>query len=166
MHSVSQRANLIVCFGGVVLFGVLLLNVLSRSFFPDHIDVNLTGSTIKFVKRNPVELAQVHMSLQADLTPLFNWNTKQLFLYITAEYQTKETVVSQVVLWDYILKDKSKAVLKEKDLIKYLLIDHSGDLRGQNVTLTFNYNVIPISGLITRHKEGSYSFKMPTEYIN
>jgi signal peptidase complex subunit 3 len=26
--------------------------------------------------------------LQADLTPLFNWNVKQLFLYLTAEYTT------------------------------------------------------------------------------
>ena len=27
-----------------------------------------------------------------DLTPLFNWNTKQLFLYVSAEYENKRGV--------------------------------------------------------------------------
>ena len=27
-----------------------------------------------------------------DLTPLFNWNTKQLFLYVSAEYESKQGV--------------------------------------------------------------------------
>jgi len=27
-----------------------------------------------------------------DLTSLFTWNTKQLFLYITAEYESKQNV--------------------------------------------------------------------------
>ncbi|GAM17313.1 hypothetical protein SAMD00019534_004880, partial [Acytostelium subglobosum LB1] len=165
MHSVSQRANLIICFGAVVLFGVLVLNVLSRSFFPDRIDITLTGKAHKFVNRNPVELAQVVVDLDTDLTPLFNWNTKMLFLYITAEYQTTENVVSQVVIWDRILNDKTKAIINEKNLIKYILIDHSGELRSANITLTFNYNVIPISGPLTRHKQGSYSFNMPVDYV-
>ena len=35
---------------------------------------------------------------QADLNPLFNWNVKQLFLYLTAEYQTPSNELNQVVL--------------------------------------------------------------------
>lgn len=32
------------------------------------------------------------LSLQTDLEPIFNWNVKQLFLYLTAEYKTKANV--------------------------------------------------------------------------
>jgi hypothetical protein len=35
----------------------------------------------------------IHFS-QADLTPLFNWNVKQLFLYLTAEYSTPNNEVN------------------------------------------------------------------------
>ena len=34
--------------------------------------------------------------LQADLNPLFNWNVKQLFLYLTAEYETPNNKLNQV----------------------------------------------------------------------
>ena len=36
--------------------------------------------------------------IQADLNPLFNWNVKQLFLYLTAEYQTPNNKLNQVIL--------------------------------------------------------------------
>jgi len=50
-------------------------------------------------------LAAVRLTLylsgdEADLNPLFNWNVTQLFLYLTAEYQTPNNKLSQVVLWD------------------------------------------------------------------
>ncbi len=34
---------------------------------------------------------------QADLNPLFNWNVKQLFLYLTAEYETPNNKLNQVM---------------------------------------------------------------------
>ena len=34
---------------------------------------------------------------QADLNPLFNWNVKQLFLYLTAEYETPNNKLNQVI---------------------------------------------------------------------
>ena len=36
------------------------------------------------------------LTFQADLNPLFNWNVKQLFLYLTAEYQTPNNKLNQV----------------------------------------------------------------------
>ena len=32
------------------------------------------------------------VSFHSDLKPLFNWNVKQLFLYLTAEYKTENNV--------------------------------------------------------------------------
>ena len=41
-------------------------------------------------KRN--DLALVSLDLDVDLEHLFNWNVKQLFIYLTAEYSTKQNV--------------------------------------------------------------------------
>jgi signal peptidase complex subunit 3 len=38
------------------------------------------------------DLGFFNFDLDVDLEPLFNWNVKQLFLYLTAEYQTKQNV--------------------------------------------------------------------------
>ncbi|KAF2071668.1 hypothetical protein CYY_007022 [Polysphondylium violaceum] len=166
MYSITQRANTIICFGGMVLFGVLLLNVLSRAFFPNHVDVDIKlNSVTRLNKRNSIEYAEVHFDLQTDLRPLFNWNTKMLFLYVVAEYQTKQNVISQEVLWDHILMDKEKANIDVKNIFKYYLVDQGLGLRNNTINLTFNYNVIPISGLLTRHKDGSHQFKLNDRYL-
>ncbi len=38
--------------------------------------------------------------LTADVRPLFNWNVKQVNIYLSAEYTTKQNTVNQVVIWD------------------------------------------------------------------
>ena len=42
--------------------------------------------------REKNDLGFITFDLQADLNPLFNWNVKQLFLYLTAEYVTENNV--------------------------------------------------------------------------
>ena len=37
-----------------------------------------------------------NLIMQDDLNPLFNWNVKQLFLYLTAEYETPNNKLNQV----------------------------------------------------------------------
>ena len=50
------------------------------------------------------ERANFTFSVSADFRPLFNWNTRQIFVYITAEYMTKYGTHNQVVVWDKILR--------------------------------------------------------------
>ena len=38
------------------------------------------------------DLGLFNIDLNVDLEPLFNWNVKQLFLYLTAEFETKQNV--------------------------------------------------------------------------
>ena len=40
-------------------------------------------------KAKPNDAAAVAFDLHADLSCLFNWNTKELFLYVTVEYETE-----------------------------------------------------------------------------
>lgn len=57
-----------------------------------------------------------------DLTPLFNWNTKQLFVYVVASYPSSSSAneTSQAVIWDTIIpapeSPYSFAKLKERFL--------------------------------------------------
>lgn len=46
--------------------------------------------------REKNDLGFLTFDLQTDLTPLFNWNVKQLFLYLTAEYETEANKINQV----------------------------------------------------------------------
>jgi len=55
------------------------------------------------------EYAQIRFDLDADLSPLFSWNTKQVFVYVSVNYPTgfgfagTEGQMSQAVIWDTII---------------------------------------------------------------
>jgi signal peptidase complex subunit 3 len=42
------------------------------------------------------EQAFLQFDIDADLTGLWNWNVKQLFVFLMAEYQTKHSKLNQV----------------------------------------------------------------------
>ncbi|KEF51514.1 uncharacterized protein A1O9_12431 [Exophiala aquamarina CBS 119918] len=52
------------------------------------------------------EYAQIRFDLDADLSSLFNWNTKQLFVYVTVNYPSSKdgkSGMSEAVIWDAII---------------------------------------------------------------
>ena len=53
--------------------------------------------------------AVVTFDLDADLRSIFSWNTKQLFVYLQAEYETPENKVNEIALWDSIIQQKVPA---------------------------------------------------------
>ena len=55
-----------------------------------------------------------NLMMQADLNPLFNWNVKQLFLYLTAEYETPNNKLNQVryVIYIYAMLARCTAGLR------------------------------------------------------
>jgi signal peptidase complex subunit 3 len=90
------------------------------------------------------------ITFKADLTPLFNWNVKQLFLYLTAEYSTPNNQVTfagnfsgrppplipllfqinQVVLWDKIIQRGENAALDYRSMnTKYYFWDDGNGLK-------------------------------------
>ena len=76
-----------------------------------------------------VTIKMSSLYFQADLSPLFNWNVKQLFLYLTAEYETKTNKVNQVVLWDKIIQRGENAVLDYRSMnTKYYFWDDGNGL--------------------------------------
>lgn len=61
------------------------------------------------------EYAIIKFSLDADLSSLFTWNTKQVFVYVTAEWPaTKDggnNATNQAVIWDSIITAPSSDFL-------------------------------------------------------
>lgn len=63
------------------------------------------------------EYAIIKFGLDADLSSLFTWNTKQVFVYVTAEWGAAgaggngTTVANQAVIWDTIITAPSSDYL-------------------------------------------------------
>ncbi|TFK74278.1 signal peptidase 22 kDa subunit [Pluteus cervinus] len=96
------------------------------------------------------ELAFVNFNVTADLTPLFNWNTKQLFLYLEAEYANAQGVKNEVVIWDRIIRRKEDAIINVVGKNKYNFHDISTTFK--NVppsSYSLKYNVMPYVGVLT-----------------
>lgn len=49
------------------------------------------------------------IDLSVDLRPDFTWMTKQLFLYVTVDFETPENRVNQMVMWSHIITSKASA---------------------------------------------------------
>ncbi|XP_040454630.1 signal peptidase complex subunit 3 isoform X3 [Falco naumanni] len=100
--------------------------------------------------RERSDLGFVTFDITADLESVFDWNVKQLFLYLSAEYSTKNNALNQVVLWDKVMLRGDNPRLFLKDMqAKYLFFDDGNGLKGnRNVTLTLSWNVVPNAGLL------------------
>lgn len=117
--------------------------------------------------REKNDLGFVVFDMQADLSRIFNWNVKQLFLYLTAEYETSDHVLNQVVIWDKIIRRGENSILDYRSSnTKYYFWDHGNGLKGnKNVTLSLSWNVIPNAGTLPKVRgDGSHKFKFPNEY--
>ncbi|KAB0798870.1 hypothetical protein PPYR_06750 [Photinus pyralis] len=174
MHSVLQRGNAILAYALSVLAFLTFLCFASTVFldYRTKADMNTVKVVVKNVpdysaSREKNDLGFLTFDLQTDLSHLFNWNVKQLFLYLTAEYETPSNQLNQVVLWDKIILRGENAVLDFKNMnTKYYFWDDGNGLKGnKNVTLTLSWNIIPNAGLLPNiFSHGSHSFKFPVEY--
>uniref|UniRef100_A0A1W7R9K2 Signal peptidase complex subunit 3 n=1 Tax=Hadrurus spadix TaxID=141984 RepID=A0A1W7R9K2_9SCOR len=174
MNTVLSRANAIFAFTLSVLAGLTFICFLSTAFngYQAKVLVRADKAVVKNVpdysaSREKNDLGFVTFDLQTDLSELFNWNVKQLFLYLTAEYITENNVLNQVVLWDKIIQRGENAVLDYKKLnTKYYFWDDGNGLKGnKNVTLTLSWNIIPNAGSLPNIVgTGSHSYSFPAEY--
>ncbi|XP_067000768.1 signal peptidase complex subunit 3 [Anabrus simplex] len=174
MHSVLTRGNAILAYTLSVLAALTFVCFLSTVFIDYRAQATL--NTVKVVVKNVADysasrekndLGFLTFDLQTDLTHLFNWNVKQLFLYLTAEYTSPNNQLNQVVLWDKIIQRGENAVLDFKNMnTKYYFWDDGNGLKGNpNVTLTLSWNIIPNAGLLPSiFALGQHAFNFPAEY--
>ncbi|KAI0075671.1 signal peptidase subunit [Panus rudis PR-1116 ss-1] len=157
MHTIYARINnvsallstcLMCLLGAIALTTYILtphptgkLDVASIQVFP--------GNAARY-SRKQQEFAFLHFNISADLTPLFHWNTKQLFLYVSAEYTNQKGIHNDVVIWDRIVRRKEDANLTVAGRNKYVFREISSSFKGaEPAHYTLKYNVMPWVGPLT-----------------
>ncbi|KAH8177389.1 signal peptidase subunit domain-containing protein [Sarocladium implicatum] len=132
------------------------------------------------------EYAVIKFSMDADLSSLFTWNTKQLFVYVTAEWPAANAnETNEAVIWDTIITnpsadhlqnigpatmkklkksaagkkvDRNRGLLKLKNQRpKYQITHPSGKIAETGeVKLRLHYNVQPWVGALTWNTENNH----------
>ncbi|EKD20147.1 signal peptidase subunit [Drepanopeziza brunnea f. sp. 'multigermtubi' MB_m1] len=116
MHSVVVRAQNVFGFFTTVAFIVGALIACSDFAAPRTPSASVDLKDVQVVKGRPhyysvkkEEYAVIRFNLQADLSSLFNWNTKQVFVYVSASWPnaTDTEVTNEAVIWDSIITNPS-----------------------------------------------------------
>ncbi|GAA94749.1 uncharacterized protein L969DRAFT_87525 [Mixia osmundae IAM 14324] len=170
MYNVVQRTNAVFGLATSVLMGLMAAIALSSFIIP----VEMKPGSLKINSLNVAlgrtrdgygrastaesEFAFARFDIQADLRPLFHWNTKQLFVYFVAEYATADHPHNEVVIWDRIIRRKQDARVNiggAKN--KYRFKEISGKFNNATATFSLQYNVMPWVGVLTTGEAGRTS---------
>jgi len=157
MHSIYARVNNLSATLSTTVMVLLAAISLSSFIFTAQPTGSLDVASVKVVageaRRYPhrrQEYAFVNFNITADLSPLFHWNTKQLFVYIEAEYTNAKGVRNEVVFWDRIIRRKEDAVIAVSGKNKYPFREISAKFKGSTpANYTLKYNLMPFVGVLT-----------------
>uniref|UniRef100_A0A915PCV6 isopentenyl-diphosphate Delta-isomerase n=4 Tax=Meloidogyne TaxID=189290 RepID=A0A915PCV6_9BILA len=176
MHSIWSRGNTIFAFTLTVLSAVTLMAFLTSMFAVKSVKVEISAANPRIRSMSDYtneegksDLAMVSLNIHADMSPIFNWNVKQLFIFLVAEYSTMKNVINQVVLWDKIVKrPDSQVILEESIHPKYYFLDDGSNLLShQNVTLILKWNIVPNAGRLEDSQgDGQFILKFPSNYVS
>ncbi|CAM6097020.1 unnamed protein product [Calypogeia fissa] len=166
MHSVLFRANTVLTFGVTVLAGLCLLASLTDTLHYSSPDVHLEVLNVDVLQRlnNGNDEAKLMLGISADLRSVFTWNTKQLFVFVAAEYASAKNQLNQVSLWDLIVERKEDALIYRRLRNKYPFVDQGSHLRGTEFNLTMYWNVMPLTGRMYTEKRVVTGFQLPQDY--
>jgi len=184
MHTSIVRAQNVFGFFTTVCFVVAALIAASDLLAPRTPKANIMVKDVQVVRGRPhyystkkEEYAQIRFSLSADFSSLFTWNTKQIFVYVSATWPSSNTT-NEAVIWDTIITSPSADHLQNigpaamKKLVKsakgksidpsrgkielknqkpkYQITAPSGKLaETEDVVLKVHYNVQPWVGVLT-----------------
>lgn len=177
MNTLLSRSNALFAFTLSILATVTVICSVSTAFkdytYPMDIKMTTHKKLVKNVAdysagREKNDLGFVTFDLDGDFTRCFDWNTKQIFLYLTAHYSTPANAVNQVVLWDWIIERGQETKLQLRNQhTKYYFWDDGNGLKGNpNITLTLSMNVIPNAGsLPVATAKQLHAFAFPNEYL-
>jgi len=179
MYSALQRLNAAFFHGVTVLFFCAVacnINVWFDTYTVDkfalkEFTLKAHEEPVKFLRYGPpnhildADVALLRFDLKVDLRQVWNWNVKQLFVYITVEYETDEHPVNQVTVWDHIVSEKENAfIVKQGALNKYSLMDHGHGLRNRDITFYLNWYVVPVSGALFVQRGEGDRLRLPSAY--
>ncbi|RDL36410.1 Uncharacterized protein BP5553_05762 [Venustampulla echinocandica] len=116
MHSTIVRAQNVFGFFTTVAFIIAALIAGSDLIAPRTPSASVLVKDVQVVRGRPhyysskkEEYAHIRFSLSADFSSLFTWNTKQIFVYVSAAWpnSTSSELVNEAVIWDTIITSPS-----------------------------------------------------------
>ena len=179
MHTFLSRLNALFAFSLSIVALLTLAFALSTSYKSYDKLASVELKTVKSLVRRvhdynmpdatENDLGLLQFNMDANFEDCFDWNVKQLFIYLSANYKTPNNVLNQVVLWDYVLNrgEKSQLRLRNQSPEYYMWDDGNGLRANNNITLTLSMNIIPNAGfLLTATSPVVHTFSFPEVYSN
>ncbi|KAI1191435.1 signal peptidase subunit [Nemania serpens] len=193
MYNSLTRIQNVFGFFTTVAFVVGAIIAASDFTAPRTPSASIKPTNVQVVKGRPhyysskkEEYAIIKFSLDADLSSLFTWNTKQLFVYVTAEWPGSANQTNKAVIWDTIITSPSSdhlanigpATLKKlrksaagksidpnrgklslkNQRPKYQITHPTGKVaETDDVTLRVHYNVQPWVGALTWNQDVDFA---------
>ncbi|KAE8734428.1 Signal peptidase complex subunit 3A [Hibiscus syriacus] len=166
MHSFGYRLN------GLLTFSLTILTIMCAiASLSDNLNTPSPSAEIQIININRFQKqpqgndeVSLTMNISADLQSLFTWNTKQLFIFVAAEYETPKNSLNQVSLWDAIIIAKEHAKFWIHTSNKYRFVDQGNNLRGKEFNLTLHWHVMPKTGKMFADKIVLTGYSFPEEY--
>ncbi|KAK6907973.1 signal peptidase [Kwoniella mangroviensis CBS 10435] len=160
MYSTLQRLNHISSLA--TTYVMILLGLISIASFLSLPSVDVGKVEIKdlIVQKGRLrrwgarqeELASLKFDIRTDLNPLLNsYNTKQLFIYLTASYEEQSTGhTHDVVLWDRIIQRAEIRDIRAEAKNKYQWRNPSGTFKNvEYANMTLHYSLMPYVGILS-----------------
>ncbi|CAN7045487.1 signal peptidase complex subunit 3B [Brassica rapa] len=166
MHSFGYRANALLTFAVTILAFICAIASFSDNFSNQTPSAQIQILNINWFQKQPHGNDEVSLTLNitADLQSLFTWNTKQVFAFVAAEYETSKNSLNQVSLWDAIIPEKEEANFWIQISNKYRFIDQGHNLRGKDFNLTLHWHVMPKTGKMFADKIVMSGYRLPNAY--
>ncbi|XP_058084327.1 signal peptidase complex subunit 3B-like isoform X3 [Magnolia sinica] len=125
MHSFGYRANAVLTFAVTILAVMCAMASLSDTLNVPSPSADVKVLNVNWFQKQPNGHDEVSLALNisADLQWMFTWNTKQVFVFVAAEYETPQNSLNQVSLWDGIIPLKEHAKFWIHTTNKYRFID-------------------------------------------
>ncbi|KAG9443569.1 hypothetical protein H6P81_014909 [Aristolochia fimbriata] len=166
MHSFAYRANALVTFSLTILGMICAMASFSDNFNVPSPTAQVEVLNVNWFKKlaNGNDEVSLTLNISADLQSLFTWNTKQVFVFLAAEYQTLQNSLNQVSLWDGIIPAKENAKFWIKIPNEYRFVDQGSNLRGKEFNLTLHWHVMPKTGKMIADKIVMSGYRLPEEY--
>ncbi|KAK8913588.1 Signal peptidase complex subunit 3B [Platanthera zijinensis] len=166
MHSSVLRFNALVTFAVAILALICALASFSDYFNNPSPTADVKVLSINWFHKQPNgnEEVRITLNISADLRSLFTWNTKQVFGFVAAEYETPQNALNQVSLWDIIIPSKEDAKFLVQITNKYRFIDQGSNLRSKEFNLTLHWHVMPKVGKMWADKIVMTGYRLPDRY--
>ena len=113
------------------------------------------------------EVRGLDVGFVADLSTVFHWNTRQIFVFVALEYETPLNKRNEMIIWDHIIQTPDQAVIPlHRVRQEYRLLDQgTGLLQNTSFSISVHWEITPWVGKMRYDKRvfNGPRFKFPKQ---